>query len=59
MNNSIKGKRGFQSKDKEDKLVKRVSGYLTEEEHKRFKEYVEKNNTTMPECIRSFIHKLI
>tara|TARA_R100000541_G_scaffold505_1_gene3631 strand:+ start:569 stop:748 length:180 start_codon:yes stop_codon:yes gene_type:complete len=58
MNNAIKGKQGFQSKAKEDKLIKRVSSYLTEEEHKKFKEYVDKHNTTMPECIRSFIQRL-
>lgn len=58
MNNAVKGKQGFQSKAKEDKLIKRVSGYLTEHEYQKFKEYVDKHNMTMPECIRAFIQRL-
>ena len=58
MHNSKKGQRGFQSKAKEDKLSKRVSGYLTEDEYKKFKEYVDKHDMTIPECIRSFIQRL-
>jgi hypothetical protein len=50
-----KGKQGFQKLPKKDRLTKRVSCYLTEDEHKLFKAKLEITNQTAGEFIRQLI----
>ena len=52
-------KKRFQLKNNEDKLSKRVSAYLTENESNKWSEYLEKNNLKSTEEIRAIILKLI
>ena len=59
MTTAKKGKKGFQLKNIEDKLSKRVSAYLTENESKKWNEYLDKNNLKSPEKIRALILELI
>ena len=55
MTTAKKGKKGFQLKNTEDKSSKRVSAYLTENESKKWNEYLDKNNLKSTEEIRAFI----
>ena len=50
-----KGKKGFQKLPKEDRLTKRVSCYLSENEYKLFKAKLDSTNTTAGEFIRQLI----
>ena len=50
-----KGKQGFQKLPKEDRLTKRVSCYLSENEYKLFKDKLERTNQTAGEFIRQLI----
>ena len=59
MTTAKKGKKGFQLKNKEDKLSKRVSAYLTENESKKWNEYLDQNNFKSTEKIRALILELI
>ena len=59
MTTAKKGIKGFQLKNNEDKLSKRVSAYLTENESNKWSEYLEKNNLKSTEEIRAIILKLI
>tara|TARA_R110002072_G_C7741938_1_gene516691 strand:- start:215 stop:397 length:183 start_codon:yes stop_codon:yes gene_type:complete len=59
MTTAKKGKKGFQLKNTEDKLSKRISAYLTENESKKWNEYLEQNNLKSTEEIRAFILRLI
>jgi hypothetical protein len=59
MTTAKKGKKGFQLKNTEDKLSKRISAYLTEIESKKWNEYLEQNNLKSTEEIRAFILGLI
>ena len=59
MTTAKKGIKGFQLKNNEDKLSKRVSAYLTENEVKKWNEYLSKNNLKSTEELRAFILGLI
>jgi hypothetical protein len=59
MTTAKKGIKGFQLKNTEDKLSKRVSAYLTEKESKKWNEYLDKNNLKSTEKIRALILGLI
>ena len=59
MTTAKKGIKGFQLKNTEDKLSKRVSAYLTENESKKWNEYLDQNNLKSTEEIRAFILGLI
>jgi hypothetical protein len=59
MTTAKKGIKGFQLKNNEDKLSKRVSAYLTENESNKWSEYLDKNNLKSTEEIRAIILKLI
>ena len=57
--NTEKGKRGFQSIPKEDRLTERVSAYLTKEESRKFKKYLKQHKISSTQCIRTLINNLI
>jgi hypothetical protein len=51
----VKGKKGFQKLPKEDRLTKRVSCYLSENEYKLFKAKLDSTGQTAGEFIRQLI----
>ena len=53
--NIIKGKQGFQAKKQEDKLVKRVSCYLTQKEFDLYQKKLADTNSTSADFIRQLI----
>ena len=59
MSKAVKGKKGFQAKNPNDKRVKRAVFYLTEAEDKRLKEYCTKLGVTPSLIIRELIHDII
>mgnify|MGYP003625390662 FL=1 len=59
MHNSEKGVRGFKSLPEEERLIKRVSGYLTVKEWELFNAHLKQRNTSAPKVIREFIKTLI
>jgi|TARA_R110001606_G_C15036355_1_gene611647 hypothetical protein len=54
-----KGKKGFQSMPTEEQRNKRISVYLTEEEHLKLKKYCSTQKETQSNIIRDFILKII
>jgi len=59
MGNTTKGVKGFQTLEKDERLSKRVSAYLTTKESKDWKEYLKENNLASTEVLREFIKTLI
>ena len=55
MSKSEKGKKGFQTKEKEEIKNKRIVSYLNEKELIEFKEYCNLNNEQMSVIIRQLI----
>ena len=55
MSKSEKGKKGFQTKEKEEIKSKRIVSYLNENELIKFKEYCNSKNEKMSVIIRELI----
>ena len=55
MSKSEKGKKGFQTKEKEEIKNKRIVSYLNEKELIKFKEYCNSKNEKMSVIIRELI----
>jgi hypothetical protein len=55
MSKSEKGKKGFQTKEKEEIKNKRIVSYLNEKELIEFKEYCNSKNEKMSVIIRELI----
>lgn len=55
MSKSEKGKKGFQTKEKEEIKNKRIVSYLNEKELIKFKEYCNSKNEKMSLIIRELI----
>lgn len=59
MSNTVKGKKGFQSKPKSKKQERRCVFYLTDEQHARLTKYCIKNNIFAGALVKERIKDII